>query len=54
MSTDVTEVVKKEGKEVHQAIKHSSLSYYMLKPPTLCAQVFKENKKAQEKLFKNI
>ena len=35
-------------------MKYSSLSSYMLKPLSFITQVFKDNKKAQEKIFKNM
>ena len=54
VSTGVTEEVTKEVEEVQQAVKYDSLSYYMLKQTSLPTQGFKENNKAQDKLFKNI
>ena len=54
VSTGVTEVGKKYLEEVQQAVKYSSLLYFMLKPPSLFKQVFEENKKSQEKLLKNM
>ena len=41
-------------KEVHQAVKYSSLSSYVLKPPSLLTQGFKEHNMTQEKLFKDM
>ena len=52
--TGVTEVFKKDTEEVQWAVKYSSLSSYMLKTPSLPTQGFKENNKAQEKLFNHI
>ena len=54
MSTGVTEVRTKETEEVHQDVKYSSLSPYTLKPTSLITEVFKDNKKAQEKLSKHV
>ena len=54
VSTGVTEVGTKEAEEVHQAVKYSSIYSFMLKPTSLLTQVFIENKKAQENLFKNM
>ena len=53
MSTCVTEVVTKYLEEMHQSVKSSPLSSYILKPPSLLTQVFKENNKSQEKVFKH-
>ena len=39
---------------MQQVVKYSSLSPYMLKPPSLLTQGFEENKKAQENIFKNM
>ena len=54
MSTGVTELGTKEVGEVHQNVKYSSFSSYMLKTPSLLTQEFKENNKEQEKLLKHI
>ena len=35
-------------------MKYFYLLYYMLKPPSLLTQVFNNNKKAQENIFKNM
>ena len=35
-------------------MKSSSISYFMLKPPYILTYGFNKNKKAQEKLFKNM
>ena len=51
MITDVTEVEKKDVEEVHQDLKYSYLSSYMLKPTSLLTHRFKDNKKAQGNLF---
>ena len=50
-STGVTEIVTKEVEEVNQDVKYSSILSYILKPPYLLTQVFKENNKAQENIF---
>ena len=52
--TGVTELGTKEVEEVQQAVKYSSISSYMSKPPSLLTQNFNENKKTQEKIFKNM
>ena len=52
--TGVTELGKKEVEEVKQAMKYSSLLYYMLKPTSLITQVFKSNKKANKNILKNM
>ena len=46
MSIFVSEVATKEVLKVHQGLKSSYISYYMLKPHPLLAQIFKKNKKA--------
>ena len=48
LSTGVTWVGKKEVEEVHQAVKYSSISYYMLKHPSLIIQGFEWNNNSQE------
>ena len=45
--TGVTEVGTKEVEELYQAVKYSSLLYYMLKPTSLLTHGFKDNKKSQ-------
>ena len=52
--TRVTQSGTVEVEEVQRVMKYSSLSSYMLKPPSLITQGFNKNKKAQEKLFKNM
>ena len=52
VSTGVTEVGTKEVEEAQKAVKYSSLSSFILKPPSLLAQEFRQNKKAQDNLFK--
>ena len=52
--TGVTELGTKEAEEVHQAVKYSSISSCMLKPPSLLTQGFKENKKSQYNAFKHM
>ena len=54
MSTGVTEVVTKKVEEVHQSVKYFFIVSYMLKPTYLLTREFKNNKKAQEKLFKHM
>ena len=39
---------------MQRVVKYSSLSSYMLKPPSLLTQGFNKNKKAQEKLFNHM
>ena len=48
MRKGLSEVVKTYVVEVQQDLKYSSLLYYMLKPPYLITQGFKENKNTQE------
>ena len=43
-----------EGEEVQRVVKYSSLSSYMLKPPSLLTQVFNKNKKSQNNLFNHM
>ena len=50
----MNEAIKKEVEDVKQAVKYSSLLSYMFKPPFLLTKGFKENNKAQDKLFKNV
>ena len=45
VSTGMTELVTKEVEEVEQAVKHSSISYFMFKPSSLLTQGIKYNKK---------
>ena len=40
--------------KVQRVVKYSSLSFYMLKPPSLLTQGVNMNNKAQEKLFKHM
>ena len=54
MITGVTQLVTEELEEVHKVVKKNSLSSYMLKPTSLIIQVFKENNKAHENLFKHM
>ena len=56
MRTGVTQFNQsgtEDVEEVQKVVKYSSLSSYMLKPPSLIKQGLKSNNKAQEKLFKN-
>ena len=48
---DVPEGGTKEVEEVQQAVKYSSLFPFMLKPPSLLIQGFKDNNKAQYNLL---
>ena len=50
----VNEVGGKEVEYVQQAVKYSSLSYYIMKLSFLITQVFKENNKARENLFSHM
>ena len=54
MITGVTKVLTKDVKEVNHAVKSFSVFPYMLKPYYVLTQQFKENKKAQDKLFNHI
>ena len=54
VSTGVTEVVPKQVEGVQQAVNYSSLLSHMFKYPSLITQGFKQNIKAQEKLFKHM
>ena len=40
--------------ESQKAVKDTYLLYYMTKPPSFITQGFKENKKAQNRLFKHM
>ena len=48
--TGVNGVVTKDVEEVQQAVKFSSLSYFMLKSPSLLAQVSRYDKRSQDNL----
>ena len=52
--TGVTKVLTKDVKEVNHFVKSSYLFPCMLKPYYVLTQQFKENKKAQDKLFNHI
>ena len=39
---------------MHKAKKSTSISYYILKPPSFLVQDFKDNIKAYEKRFRNM
>ena len=54
MITGATKSITKEIEEVYQAVRYSSLFIYMLKPTSLLTEGFKDNKKSQEYLFKNM
>ena len=41
-------------REVQRVVKYSSISSNMLQPPSLLTYGFNKNKKAQEKLLKNM
>ena len=51
--TGVTDVGTKEVKEVQETVKYSSPLSYTLKPSYLLSQEFKDNKNAQENIFKH-
>ena len=46
--------VTEKVEDMQKALKYSSLSSYMLKPSHLLAQVFGNNRTAQEKPFKHM
>ena len=50
----LVKVVIEEVEDMHKAVKYSSLSSYMLKPPFLLTQGFDTNRTSQEKLFKHM
>ena len=52
--TGVTQSGTEEVEEVQRVVKYSSLSSYMLKPPSLLTQVFNKNKKSQNNLFNHM
>ena len=54
MRTGVTQSGTEEVEEVQQVVNYYSLLSYMLKAPSLLAQGFNNNKKAQEKLFNHM
>ena len=54
MSTGVTEAVTKEVEVVQWDVKSAYISSYMLKNHSFLTQVFKENSKAQDNIFKQI
>ena len=50
----ITGFTQSGTEEVQRVVKYSSLSSYMLKPPSLPTQGFNKNNKAQEKLFNHM
>ena len=52
--TYFTQSGTEEVEEVQRVFRFSSLSSYMLKPPSLLTQSFNKNKKAHENLFKRM
>ena len=52
--TGVPQLVTEDVEEVQGVVKYFSLLSYMLKPPSLLAQGFKKNNKAQENLFNHM
>ena len=52
--TGVTESTTKEVEKLQQALKSMSLLSYILKPHSLLTQIFKDNNKSQENIFKHM
>ena len=53
-STVLNEVEKTEVEDLQKSVIYSSLSSYMLKPPSVLTQGFKENNKSHNNLFNHM